>query len=134
MDALSQYLAMENGALTRKLAEQEVTIRQMKFTADINEELLDQAERRISALEDEIQTANGMYESMRQYAKWLEPKIQGPIIGRSFPKTALRYVYERGSTQVTLIYKGDKWFTHDFIRWHPLIDLTTDEEQEGEDF
>ena len=132
MDRLSEYLAMENGALTRKLAEYEIKIRQMQFTADINEELLNQAERRIHNMEEDFETLNEKWHTMSQYAKWLEVKVQGPIIGRAFPRSALRYVFERGSNQVTLIYKGERWFTNDMVRWHPLIDLTTDEELEGE--
>ena len=133
MDALSQYLALENGALTRKLEELEKANENLRHMVRVDEELLDQSERRMQRLENDLEEMTTKWDTMSAYARWLEPKVQGPIIGRSFPRASLRYVFERNTEQVTLIYRGQRWFTNDMIRWHPLIDLTTDEEMEGEE-
>lgn len=134
LDGLSQYLAMENGALTRnntKLAtENDHLLQQLETT----ERALHNAEREIINMQADVDAARSDYSDVKAYARWLESKVTGPIIGRPFPRAALRYMYNSDTESVTLKYNGQTWFSRDLLKWHPLIDLTTDEEDEGEEF
>lgn len=118
MDGLTQYLALECGALSRKVDEQ-----QRKHLA-CHEQWIIMRSRFMEAVAAEQERAN----ELDTFAHWAVAQMKFPN-GRIMPIRAIRAIYENEDRWCKYVDQetGQEWITKGNLDWQLIINLTDDE-------
>lgn len=133
---LSQYLMEENSALSQQNAiishRYRLATTQLKLSnrAMIGlRAVIRNRDEQIDRLRAELTNLNERWQTMSEYAVWLERGIRDPGF-RRIPSAMIRTLYENEGGDI--IYcdpsTGEQFITYDLEHWAPYVDLTTPEQ------